>query len=156
MDVLHSSCIMGALSENRKARFDYTIIDTVEAGISLTGSEVKSAKAGHMNIVGAFAIPRGNELWLLHANIPPYQAGNLPPDYDATRSRRLLLQRKEIAELIGKMKERGLTLLPLRVYLKGNLVKLELGLGRGKRGPDKREAIKKRETEREVARKFVG
>ena len=143
---------MEALTENRKARFDYTILETVEAGIALTGSEVKSAKAGHMNIVGSFVVPRGNELGLLHANIPPYQASNAPAGYDATRSRRLLLQRKEIAALTGKMKERGLTLLPLRVYLKGNLVKVELGLGRGKRGPDKREAIKQRETKREIGR----
>ncbi len=152
VNMLHSSCLMSSLSENRKAGFDYHILETMEAGIALTGHEVKSAKAGHMSIVGAFAIPRGNELWLLNANIPPYQIGNVPVDYDPMRSRRLLLQRKEIAELVGKMKERGLTLLPLRVYLKGNLVKLELGMARGKRGPDKREAIKKRETQREIGR----
>ena len=138
--------------ENKKARFDYEILTSLEAGIALTGHEVKSVKAGHMSIAGAFAVPRGNELWLLHANIPPYQAANVPVGYEPTRSRRLLLNKKEIAELIGKMKERGLTLLPLRVYINHNLVKVELGLGRGKRGPDKRESIKKRETGREIAR----
>ncbi len=143
---------MPNLVENRKARFDYNILETYEAGIELKGYEVKAVKAGKMNIAGTFAVVRGGEIWLLGAEIAPYQAGNAPADYDPKRSRRLLLRREEIAELTGKMKERGLTLLPLRVYTKGNLVKLELGLGRGKRGPDKREAIKKRDVQREIGR----
>ncbi len=140
------------LSENRKAWFDYQILEKYDAGVELKGFEVKAVKAGKMDIAGTFAVARGNEIWLLGANIPPYQTGNTPADYDPKRSRRLLLQRHEIAELIGKMKERGLTLLPLRVYTKGNLVKIELGLGRGKRGPDKRQAIRKRESQREIER----
>lgn len=143
---------MAALSENRKAWFDYQILETVEAGIELKGFEVKAVKAGNMSIAGAFAVVRGNELWLVGANIAPYQPANTPPDYDPTRSRRLLLRREEIAEFLGKIKEQRLTLVPLRVYNKGNLVKIELGLGRGKRGPDKREAIRKRESKREIER----
>lgn len=145
---------MTVFAEHRRARFDYTILETFEAGIALNGIEVKSIKAGHMQLAGAFVIPRGNELFLLHANIPPYQAGNAPVGYDATRSRRLLLQHAEIAHLIDKMREQKLTLLPLRVYSKHDLVKVELGLCRGKRGPDKREAIKQRETKREIDRKM--
>ncbi|MBI2604262.1 MAG: SsrA-binding protein SmpB [Candidatus Harrisonbacteria bacterium] len=143
---------MGVLTENRKARFNYTILETYEAGIELKGFEVKAVKAGKMNLTGAFGIVRGNEIWLINADIPPYQPGNTPKDYESSRPRRLLLRAAEIRELIGKMKERGLTLLALRAYTKGNLVKIALGLGRGKRGPDKREAIKKRETGREIAR----
>lgn len=143
---------MENLAENRRVRFDYEILDTYEAGIELQGHEVKAVKAGKMRIAGAFAIVRGGEIWLVGAEIDPYQKGNVPADYDPARTRRLLLKREEIAELTGKIKERGLTLLALRVYNKGNLVKIELGLGRGKRGPDKREAIKKREVSREIRR----
>jgi SsrA-binding protein len=143
---------MISLCENRKARLDYHILETVEAGIALTGHEVKSIKSGKMTLAGSFGVVRGNELYLIGANISPYQTGNVPKDYDPMRSRRLLLHRAEIMEFIGKMKERGLTLIPLRVYTKGTLVKVELGLCRGKRGPDKREAIKKREAQREIAR----
>lgn len=143
---------MANLAENRKAWFDYEILEKYDAGVELKGFEVKAVKAGKIDIAGTFAVVRGNEIWLLSANIPPYQPRNTPADYDPKRSRRLLLQRHEIAELIGKMKERGLTLLPLKVYTKGNLVKIELGLGRGKRGPDKRQAIKKRESRREIER----
>lgn len=147
---------MANLAENRKARFDYAILETCEAGIELKGFEVKAVKAGKMNLVGAFGIVRGGEIWLINADIPPYQPGNMPKEYESSQPRRLLLKAAEIRELIGKMKERGLTLLALRAYNKGNLVKIELGLGRGKRGPDKREAIKKRETAREIARATRG
>lgn len=143
---------MGTLAEHRKARFNYVILDTYEAGVELKGYEVKAIKAGKMNLTGAFGIVRGNEIWLLNVEVPPYQPGNTPKGYESSRPRRLLLKAAEIRELIGKMKERGLTLLPLRAYTKGNLVKIELGLGRGKRGPDKREAIKKREAKREIQR----
>ena len=145
---------MEALAENRKARFNYTILGAYEAGIELQGHEVKAVKAGRMNLGGAFGVVRGNEIWLLNADIAPYQPGNTPKDYESSRPRRLLLHASEIRELIGKMKERRLTLLPLRAYTKSNLVKIELGLGRGKRGPDKREAIKKRETRREINREL--
>lgn len=143
---------MPSLAENRKARFNYNILETYEAGIELKGFEVKAVKAGNMHLTGAFGIVRGGEIFLVGATISPYQVGNTPADYDPARTRRLLLKGKEIAELTGKMKERGLTLVPIRAYNKGNLVKLELGLGRGKRGPDKRETIKKREVSREIGR----
>lgn len=147
---------MATLAENRKARFDYNILDTYEAGVELKGFEVKAVKAGKMNLAGAFGTVRGNELWLINAEVPPYQPGNTPKEYESSRPRRLLLKASEIRELIGKMKERGLTLIALRAYTKGNLVKIELGLGRGKRGPDKRESIKKREAAREIARTMRG
>lgn len=142
------------LSENRRTRFDYDILGTYEAGIELLGSEVKSIKAGKVNLPGAFAVPRGKEIWLINLNIPPYQEGNAPAEYKPDRPRRLLLKQSEIAEMTGKIKERGLTILPLNMYNKGNLIKIELGLGRGKRGPDKRESIKKREVNREIKRTF--
>ncbi len=142
------------LAENKRARFDYEILETYEAGIELLGLEVKAVKAGKVSLAGSFAVPRGAEIWLINMDIAPYQVGNAPPDYKSDRPRRLLLNKAEIAEMIGKIKERGLTILPLKVYNKGNLVKVELGLGRGKRGPDKREAIKKRETSREIRRKL--
>ena len=140
------------LSENRKAHFHYEILETHEAGIELKGFEVKAIKNGHMDLAGTFAALRGREIYLLNANIAPYQTGNVPLDYDPTRSRRLLLKKTEISELAAKMKERGLTLVPLRVYNKGNLVKVEIALCRGKRGPDKRAAIRKREVNREIER----
>lgn len=147
---------MSTFAENRKARFNYNILETYEAGVELKGHEVKAIKAGKLSLTGAFGIVRGNEIWLINAEVPPYQPGNTPKGYESSRPRRLLLKAAEIRELIGKMKERGLTLLPLRAYTKGNLVKIELGLGRGKRGPDKREAIRKRETAREIARGIRG
>lgn len=143
---------MAELASNKRARFDYEILDTYEAGIELRGHEVKSAKSGRMNLIGAFALIRGNEAWLLNASIPPYQPKNAPPGYDPERSRRLLLKRAEIRELTGKTAEKGLTLVPLRAYTKRALVKLELGLGRHKKKADKRETIKKRVAAREIAR----
>ena len=140
------------LSENRRARFDYDIIDTYEAGIELKGFEVKSVTNGRGNLTGAYAIVRGGEVWLLNMEIPPYQPANMPSDYDSTRTRRLLLKKEEIKVLTGKIKERGLTLIPLKLYSKNRRIKIALGLGKAKKKYDKREAIKKRETEREIRR----
>ena len=140
------------LSENRRARFDYDIIDTYEAGIELKGFEVKSVTSGRGNLTGAYAIVRGGEVWLLNMEIPPYQPANMPSDYDSTRTRRLLLKKEEIKVLTGKIKERGLTLIPLKLYSKNRRIKIALGLGKAKKKYDKREAIKKRETEREIRR----
>ena len=142
---------MGAISENRKAYFDYQILEKFEAGIELKGFEVKAIKTGRVNLGGSYAVVKDNEIWLLNADIPPYQPKNTPKDYDSKRSRRLLLTRKEINYLIGKIQQK-LTLLPLRVYTKGPLIKIELGLGKGKKKYEKREAIKKRETEKEIQR----
>ncbi len=141
-----------ALSENRKAYFNYEIVERFEAGVELKGYEVKSAKAGRGNIAGAFATVKDNQLWLTGADIPPYQPKNTPEDYDPTRSRRLLLHKKEITYLIGKMKSDRLTLVPLKLYSKAGRIKVELGLARGKKQFEKREVIKKRETSREIRR----
>jgi SsrA-binding protein len=141
-----------ALSENRKAYFLYDIIENFEAGIELKGYEVKAVKTGRANIAGSFATVHDNQIWLTGANIQPYQAKNTPPEYDPTHSRRLLLNRKEIAYLIGKMHSDRLTLVPLKLYNKAGRIKVELGLARGKRQFEKRETIKKRETNIEIRR----
>ena len=137
---------------NRRAYFDYEILDTYEAGIVLHGFEVKAAKKGMINLIGAFVVIRGGEAWLLNATISPYQAGNIPKDYDPMRSRKLLLKKVEISELVGFSSKQGLTLIPLRLYNKRNLVKILIGVGKHKKKSDKRETIKKRDTEREVRR----
>lgn len=143
---------MPALAENRRSRFDYEILETIEAGIVLTGQEVKSVKLGRMSLTGSFGTIHDNAVWLTGASIPPYQPKNAPPNYDPERSRKLLLNRKEIDRLIGKMKERGLTLVPLKVYTTHGRIKVELGLGRGKKTHDKRETIRRREAAREIDR----
>ena len=141
---------MKILSENRRVRFDYEVLETYEAGIELTGQEVKSAKLGRFNLSGAYAITRGGEVWLLNSEIPAYQPKNAPEDYDPSRSRRLLLHRKEISKFIGQLKKKSFALIPLRAYLKKNFIKLELGLGRGRKKHDKRELLKKKAVEREI------
>lgn len=143
---------MTDLAVNRRVNFDYEVLQTYEAGIELLGHEVKSIKSGRINLAGSYAVIRGNEVYLLNASIPPYQAKNTPADYDPERSRRLLLHRSEIKELIGAAAQKGLTIVPLKVYTKRNRVKILIGLGRHKKKQDKRETIKKRETEREISR----
>ena len=138
-------------AENRRAYFDYEILETYEAGIELSGLEVKSIKSGKAIIAGAFAIIRGSELFLVNADIPPYQMNNTPKEYDPTQTRKLLLRRSEIHSLIGKMQDK-LTLVAIKLYNENGLVKLLVGLARGKKKADKREAIKKRETKREIER----
>ena len=144
--------IMSDLAVNRRASYDYDILQTYEAGIELRGFEVKAVKSGHINLAGSFAVIRGNEAWLLNAMIPAYQAKNAPADYDPQRTRRLLLHKAQIKELIGAASRQGLTIVPLKVYAKKNLVKVLIGLARHKKKGDKREIIKKRETEREILR----
>ena len=143
---------MKIYAENRKARFDYEILETFEAGIELTGIEVKSIRSGKANIAGSFAILRGGEAYLVGSDIPPYQTNNTPQDYDPNRTRKLLLNRSEINYLAGKVNSEKLTLVPLKLYNKKGLIKIELALTRGKKKSDKRETIKKRETKREIAR----
>ena len=145
---------MEPLAENRRAGFDYDILEKFEAGLEFHGGEVKSVKAGRMELPGSYAIVRNGEAWLINAKIPPYQPKNALADYDPTRSRRLLLQKREIAHLAGKLEEKGLSLIPLRAYLKRNLIKVELGLGRARKKGDKRELLKKRTVEREAGRKL--
>lgn len=144
--------VMKPLSENRRATFDYEILERIEAGIELFGHEVKSVKAGRGNLAGTYAIIRGGEIFLINCQIPPYQQGNVPDDYDPSRTRRLLLHKTEIRELTGKLKERGLSLLALSFTTKKNLVKVELGLGRSRKAHDKREVLKKRAVQREIDR----
>lgn len=141
---------METIAENRRARFDYDIADTYEAGIELLGHEVKSAKGGHFQIAGARVLIRGGEAWLVNSHIPPYQPKNMPSGYEEDRSRRLLLMKDEIKSLTGALQEKGRTLLPLRAYLKRGFIKLELGIARPRKKSDKREALKKRSHEREM------
>jgi len=143
------------IATNKKARFDYEILETFEAGIVLTGPEVKSAKAGQVSIKEAFATVKGEEVFLTNAHISPYkQAANI--EQEPTRSRKLLLKKSEISSLIGKSKTQGLTLIPTKIYLKRGLVKVEVGLGKGKKLHDKREQIKKKDTQREIQRELRG
>ncbi len=139
-----------ALTENRRAFFDYDILETFEAGIELKGFEVKSIVNGRVNISSAYGIIKNNEAWLLNMEVTPYQPKNTPKDYDPKRTRKLLLKKKEIKYLIGKIQERGLTLIPLKVYLKNSKIKLEIGLAKRRKKIDKRELIKKREAQREI------
>lgn len=146
------SITMSDISVNRRAYFDYEILETYEAGIELFGYEVKSVKGGRMNLAGSFVVMKDSRPELLNATIPPYQPKNAPADYDPARSRRLLMHKAEIKELLGKTSQKGLTIIPLKVYNKRNHVKVLVGLARHKKQHDKRDTIKKRETEREIDR----
>ncbi len=137
---------------NDKARFDYEILETYEAGLVLIGQEVKAIRTGKASIKGTYVKILGNEAYLVGAHIAPYQPKNAPIDYDDQRSRKLLLEKKELKYLIGKTQEQGLTLVPLRLLDKHGLIKLEIGLARGKKKSDKREVIKKRDVERIIRR----
>jgi len=139
------------VTENRKARHDYDILETFEAGLVLTGSEVKSLRAGRMNLKDSFARVDRGEAFLVNAHVSPYAAANRF-GHEPERARKLLLHRAEIDRLAGRIQERGLTLVPLKVYFKNGRAKVLLGVGRGRRVYDKREAIKRREMEREADR----
>lgn len=145
---------MSTLIDNRKAHFNYEVIEKYEAGIELFGFEVKSIKGGRAILAGAFAIVRGGEVFLMNMQIPPYQMGNTPLDYDPTRTRKLLLSKKQIKEIAPSDNMKGLTLVPLSLYSKGRLIKVELGVVKGKKNYDKRETIKKRDVEREIDREY--
>jgi len=142
------------LVNNSKATFDYEIVEKIEAGVSLLGHEVKSIKTGKVSIKGSYVKILQEEAWLIGANISPYQPNNTPDDYDKQRSRRLLLKKSELKRITGKSNEAGLTLVPLRLYLKNNKIKLEVGIARGKKKYDKRDKIKKRESDRDISRKI--
>ena len=139
------------ITVNRKAYHDYHILESLEAGIVLTGTEIKSIRAGRVNIRDAYAKPEGDELWLVNAHIASYQAAS-HYNHDPNRPRKLLLHRRQIDELAGMVAQKGLTIVPLKLYIKRGTAKLELGVGRGKKFHDKREAITRRETEREIGR----
>jgi SsrA-binding protein len=140
-----------AVASNRKARHDYTILDTFEAGMALTGTEVKSLRAGRASLVDAFAEVRHGEVYLLGMHIPEYAQGTWT-NHEPRRVRKLLLKRGEIDRLMGKVRESGLTLVPLSVYFSDGWAKLELGLARGKRAYDKRHDLAKRDADREISR----
>ena len=139
------------IAENRKARHDFHIVERVEAGIALTGTEVKSLRDGGGTIREAYAQLRDGELYLVGANIAPYRQGNIQ-NHDPLRDRKLLLHRREIEQLGAKVAQRGMTLVPLSLYLSNGKVKLELGLARGKEGVDKRHAIAERDARRQMER----
>src|SRR3989338_6363124 len=147
---------MPSLAYNKRANFDYDIQETYEAGLVLLGYEVKSIKTGHVSLKGsyvAFKKVRGKNLpeaYLINAHIPLYKFAGDRPNYEPTRPRKLLLKKKEIAYLMGKKDEQGLTLVPIKIYTKHSFIKLEFGVGKGRKKFDKREVIKKRDLDRQV------
>jgi SsrA-binding protein len=141
------------ITVNRKARHEYAVIQTFEAGIVLVGTEVKSCRQGKANLVDSYGIMRNGEVWLLSAHIAEYSQGNIN-NHEPTRERKLLLNRSEIRKLIGKTKEKGLTLIPLRLYFKNGKVKVELALAKGKKVYDKRRDIAKKDFQRDQERKI--
>lgn len=139
---------MSIYASNPKAGFDYEVLEHFEAGLELAGQEVKSIKNGKVSLKGAYVKIINDEAWLLGAIVSPYQPNNVSPEYDPQRNRRLLLKKSELQYLQTKTQEQGLTLVPLKIYSKNNLLKLEIGLTRGKKKYDKRETIKKKDIER--------
>ncbi|HEX3591355.1 MAG TPA: SsrA-binding protein SmpB [Pseudonocardiaceae bacterium] len=139
------------IASNRRARHDYAILDTYEAGVVLVGTEVKSLRLGRASLADAFATVDDGEVWLRGLHIPEYDRGTWT-NHEPRRTRKLLLHRKEITRLIGKTKESGVSLVPLAMYFKDGKVKIELGLGKGKKAYDKRQAIAKRDADREIAK----
>lgn len=142
---------MKTVAQNRKAFHDYSIEDTFEAGIVLTGTEVKSIREGRINLKDSYVLIKDGEALLFNCHISPYSHGNIM-NHDPLRTRKLLLHKKEIMRLQGTIAQKGYTLLPLKVYLKDRRIKVEIGVGRGKRQFEKREAIKKKEADREIER----
>lgn len=144
------------LAENRDARHRYHILETLEAGLSLTGHEAKSARLGTVSLQGAFVVLRGEEPILVNAHIGSFQPKNAPTGYDPRRARKLLLREREIQHLLGKRAAEGLTLVPLKLYTRRRRLKLEVGLARSKTKKDQREALKAREADREIRRVMRG
>lgn len=140
------------VADNRQARFRYEILESYEAGIELKGTEVKSIREGRVNLRDGYALLRNGEAWLLNVHVSPYKSTSLYFNHDPLRTRKLLLHKQEISKLVGKVEQQGLTLVPLKMYLKRGLVKISLGLGKGKKLHDKRETIKRRQDERDMAR----
>ncbi len=139
------------VATNRKAYHNYLIQDSIEAGIVLTGTEIKSIRQGRVSLGEAYVRPEGGELWLLGAHIARYQEASIL-SHEPTRRRKLLLHRREIGNLTAKMAEKGFTMVPVRLYIKGGIAKVEIALAKGKRLHDKRESIMRREVDREIGR----
>ena len=137
--------------QNRKVNFDYEIIDTFEAGIILTGTEIKSIRLGKANLKDSYALVKNNELFLLNMHISTYEQGNRF-NHEETRTRKLLMHKKEILKLRDKIEISGFTLVPIKLYFKGNVAKILIGLAKGKKNYDKRESIKKKDIERQIAK----
>src|SRR5271166_6292534 len=140
------------IASNRRAFHDYKIDERMEAGLALTGTEVKSLRINGASLVDGYVKLRGREAWLVNVHIPPYGQGTFFSQHEPRRDRKLLLHARELRRMLGTLQEKGLTLVPLRLYFKRGMVKAELGFGQGKKHHDKRETIKKKEAEREVAR----
>ncbi len=136
---------------NKRANFDYELLERFEAGLVLTGTEIKSIRANHVSLQHSYVQPKGNELWLLEANISPYEHGNRD-NHEPTRPRKLLLHRREINRILTNLAQKGLTVVPTRLYLKGGRAKIEVALARGKRKFDKRADIARRDSDRQVER----
>jgi len=145
---------MPTLIKNKKATFNYEILEKFNAGIELFGFEVKSIKNKNGNLEGSHITVRGGEVFLLNVNIPPYQPANTPKEYDPERNRRLFLTKKEIKKLMGLEAKRGLTIVPISMYTKGNKIKVEIAVVRGKKKFDKRESIKKKDIKRDIEREI--
>lgn len=141
------------LISNRKARHEYFILETLEAGIVLRGTEVKSLRKGNANLQDSYAMIRQGELWLMNMHISPYEQGNIN-NHVPTRNRKLLVQKKQLRKLQARVQEKGLSLIPLSVYFKGPFAKVELAIAQGKKSHDKREAIAKRDAQREIAQRL--
>ncbi|MBD2346364.1 SsrA-binding protein SmpB [Anabaena subtropica] len=140
------------ISDNRQARYLYEILETYEAGIQLTGTEVKSIRAGKVNLQDGYALLRDGEAWLINVHISPYNASGQYFNHEPRRTRKLLLHRQELRKLIGKVEQQGLTLIPLKMYLKRGWVKISIALGKGKKLHDKRESLKRRQDQRDIQR----
>lgn len=143
---------MTVFANNQKARFDHEVLEKFSAGMELLGLEVKSVKEGKMNLRGSYVKVLGGEVFLVGASIPPYQGNNTPDDYDTERPRKLLLSKSEVRELAEAENTKGLTIVPLSVYNKGRFLKIDVAITRGKKKYDKRQALKKRDVEREIGR----
>ncbi len=143
---------MPTLATNRKARYDYERLESYEAGLVLTGQEVKSVRDGGAKIDTGHITIKKDELWLIGANIAPYKRVSILEDYDPARSRKLIMHKKEIKQLIGKLSEKGLTAIPVSLYTRGNRIKLELWLARGKKAFEKKQKIKERDINRDAQR----
>lgn len=143
---------MRIFAENKKAYFKYKILNKIEAGISLIGQEVKSIKSGRINLMGSYVMVKNEEVYLVGCNIPAYQPKNAPKSYNPERERKLLLKKTEIKQLIGKTQQKGLTLMPLKVYAKKGIIKIEFGIVKVLKKVDKREKIKKKDVERTIER----
>jgi len=148
------SAMVDSYIHNKKINVDYEILETYEAGIELLGLEVKSIRSNQGSLLGTHITVRGGEVFLIAMNIPPFQVKNTPKDYEPKRNRKLLLSKKEIGELAGIEAKKGLTIVPVSMYSKGKKIKVSIAVVRGKKKFDKREDIKKRDTDRDIRREF--